>query len=102
MRPLGHDARGPAMKLSDFGEDFTWGVASAAFQIEGSPTADGKAPSIWDEMVRTGRIKGHGGDQGIHFYDRWREDIDLIGSLGFQANRISLSWPRLMGTGREK
>ena len=88
------------MRLTDFGDDFTWGVASAAFQIEGSPTADGKAPSIWDEMVRLGRIAGEGGDQGIRFHDCWEADLDLIAELGFRANRISLSWPRLMGDGR--
>ena len=89
------------MKRSDFGDDFTWGVASASFQIEGAPDADGKAPSIWDELNRTGRIAGEGGDQGIDFYNRYPEDIDLIKGFGFGANRISLSWPRLMGTGRE-
>jgi len=46
------------VKRSDFGDDFTWGVASAAFQIEGAPSADGKAPSIWDELTRTGKIAG--------------------------------------------
>lgn len=89
------------MRRSDFGEDFTWGVASAAFQIEGAPDADGKKSSIWDEMARTGRIAGDGGDAGIDFYHRYPEDIDLIAGLGFGANRISLSWPRLMGNGRE-
>ena len=90
------------MKRSDFGDDFTWGVASAAFQIEGAPAADGKAPSIWDELTRTGKIAGEGGDQGIDFYNRYPEDIEMIKDLGFGANRISLSWPRLMGTGRER
>ncbi len=89
------------MRTSDFGDDFTWGVASASFQIEGAPNADGKAPSIWDEMVRTGRVKGAGGDQGIGFHERYPEDLDLIASLGFAANRLSLSWPRLMGEGRD-
>jgi beta-glucosidase len=88
------------MKRSDFGEDFLWGVASASFQIEGAPTADGKRPSIWDEMARIGRVPGEGADQGIRFYDRWEEDLELIASLGFKANRISVSWPRLLGDGR--
>jgi beta-glucosidase len=51
------------MQRTDFGDDFTWGVASASFQIEGAPSADGKRPSIWDEMVRIGRVAGEGGDQ---------------------------------------
>lgn len=89
------------MQRSDFGDDFTWGVASASFQIEGAPTADGKKPSIWDDLVRRGKVRGEGGDQGIRFYDRWESDLDLISDLGFEANRISLSWPRLMGNGRD-
>lgn len=92
-RPRGDLDRG------DFGEDFTWGVASAAFQVEGAPDVDGKAPSVWDDLVRRGRIPGPGADRGIGFYDRYREDQELIASLGFGANRISLSWPRLMGDG---
>lgn len=83
-----------------FGDDFTWGVASAAFQVEGAPDADGKAPSIWDDLARRGKIPGVGADQGIRYYDRYKEDHELIASLGFGANRISLSWPRLMGNGR--
>lgn len=89
------------MQRADFGDDFTWGVASASFQIEGAPHADGKRPSIWDEMVRLDRVAGQGGDQGIQFYDRYPEDLALISELGFDANRISLSWPRLMGDGRD-
>ncbi|MBX3284709.1 MAG: family 1 glycosylhydrolase [Actinobacteria bacterium] len=89
------------MQRADFGDDFTWGVASASFQIEGAPTADGKKPSIWDEMVRLGRVAGEGGDQGIQFHDRYEDDLALIHELGFDANRISLSWPRLMGNGRD-
>ncbi len=89
------------MQRSDFGDDFTWGVASASFQIEGAPSAGGKRPSIWDEMVRLGRVAGEGGDQGIQFYDRYEDDLALIHELGFAANRISLSWPRLMGDGRD-
>ena len=79
------------MRASDFGSDFVWGVASAAFQIEGAPDVDGKQPSVWDEMARTGRIAGEGGADGIDFYHRYNEDIDLISSLGFGANRISLN-----------
>ena len=44
--------------LTALGDDFTWGVATAAYQIEGSPTADGKGPSIWDTF--THRRDRHG------------------------------------------
>src|SRR6185503_3683210 len=88
------------MKASDFGAQFTWGVASAAFQIEGAWDADGKAPSVWDEVAHRGRMEGGPvSDQAIDFYHRYAEDIALIASLGFKANRLSLSWPRLLGDG---
>lgn len=89
------------MRRSDFGDDFTWGVASAAFQIEGAPDADGKRPSVWDDLGRRGRIAGGTvGDLAIDFYHRWARDLDLIRSLGFRANRLSISWPRVFGDGR--
>jgi beta-glucosidase len=43
---------------ADFGDDFAWGVASAAYQIEGAWNKDGKGPSIWDEFTRLkGKIR---------------------------------------------
>lgn len=89
-----------ALRRSDFGEDFTWGVASAAFQVEGAADTDGKAPSVWDEADRQGRIRGGGGRLGIDAYHRLDADLDLIADLGVGANRFSVSWPRVFGTGR--
>lgn len=89
------------LRRSDFGDDFTWGVASAAFQIEGGHEADGKRPSVWDEAGRRGRIRG--GDVGnlaIDAFHRYEEDLDLIAELGVNANRFSISWPRVFGDGR--
>jgi beta-glucosidase len=89
------------MRRSDFGPDFTWGVASAAFQIEGAWAADGKRPSVWDEAGRRGRIRGGAvGDDAIDFYHRYEDDLDLIAGLGVDANRFSISWPRVLGDGR--
>jgi beta-glucosidase len=89
------------MKASDFGEDFTWGVASAAFQIEGAWDVDGKRPSVWDEAGRRGRIRGGPvGNDAIDFYHRYAGDLDLISGLGVDANRFSISWPRVFGDGR--
>jgi beta-glucosidase len=88
------------MRASDFGANFTWGAASAAFQVEGAWNADGKAPSVWDEAGRRGRIEGgRVGDDAIDFYHRYAEDIALVASLGFTAKRFSLSWPRILGDG---
>jgi beta-glucosidase len=89
------------MRRDDFGADFIFGVASAAFQIEGAWDADGKAPSVWDEAGRRGRLRGgRVGDDAIDAYHRWPEDWDLIAALGVDANRFSISWPRVMGDGR--
>ncbi len=88
------------MRAADFGTDFTWGVASAAWQVEGAWDLHGKRPSVWDEAGRRGRIAGgRVGDDAIDFYHRYPEDIALIKELGFGANRFSISWPRIMGDG---
>ena len=89
------------LRRSDFGDDFTWGVASAAFQVEGAWDVDGKRPSVWDEACLNGRVRGGTAClDGIDAYHRVDEDLDLIAGLGVAANRFSVSWPRLFGDGR--
>jgi beta-glucosidase len=85
-----------------FPKDFTWGAATAAFQIEGATTADGRGESIWDRFAHTpGRVhNGDTGDPACEHYYRWREDLDLIASLGLRAYRFSISWPRIQPNGR--
>jgi beta-glucosidase len=89
-------------KREDFGEDFTFGAASAAYQIEGGQT-DGRGPSIWDSFSATpGNVKnGDTGEVACDHYNRWGEDLDLIQEGGFDAYRFSFAWPRLIpdGTG---
>lgn len=91
----GTDGRFPA--------DFLWGAATAAFQVEGSTSADGRGVSIWDRLCRQpGRIKGgDDGDEACDHYRLWRQDLRLMGSLGLGAYRFSISWPRVIpeGTG---
>jgi beta-glucosidase len=79
----------------------TWGVATAAFQIEGSPTADGKGQSIWDTFSHTpGKIaEGATADVATDSYRRYRDDIALVRDLGFDAYRFSISWPRIQPDG---
>jgi beta-glucosidase len=88
----------------DFGEDFTWGVAHAAYQVEGAWDVDGKGPSIWDTFAhRDGKIRdGSTGDEACDFYRRYAADTALVRELGFDAQRFSVSWPRVLpeGTGR--
>jgi beta-glucosidase len=84
-----------------FPAEFLWGTATAAYQIEGSPDADGKGPSIWDTFAHTpGRIAaGATGDVACDHYVRWAEDVALMAGLGVNAYRFSVSWPRVLPTG---
>jgi beta-glucosidase len=86
-----------------FPPGFAWGVASASYQIEGAPKADGKGPSVWDMFCdKPGAIwGGQRGDVACDHYNRWQEDVALMRELGIPAYRLSLSWPRILpeGTG---
>ena len=76
--------------------DFTYGVATASFQIEGG--AKHRLPSIWDNFCDTqGKIAdGSNGEIACDHFTHWRQDINLIESLGVDAYRLSISWPRVM------
>jgi beta-glucosidase len=80
-----------------FPSTFWWGAATAAYQIEGSVSADGRTPSIWDTFAsQPGRIDG--GDTGATstaHYLRYREDVKLMAELGLSAYRFSVAWPRV-------
>jgi beta-glucosidase len=85
-----------------FPEGFTWGAATAAYQVEGAASADGKGPSVWDVFSHTPR-KVRGGDTGdiaCDSYHRYREDVALLASLGLNSYRFSVSWPRVQPGGR--
>jgi beta-glucosidase len=85
-----------------FPDGFLWGAATAAYQIEGAPDADGKGPSIWDTFSHTPGKVYHGdtGDVACDSYNRYPEDIELLKRLGAGAYRFSLSWPRIQADGR--
>ncbi|MCG6896047.1 MAG: beta-glucosidase [Thiocapsa sp.] len=82
----------------EFPEHLIWGAATAAFQIEGSPSADGKAESIWDRFTaRPGRIRdGSDARVACDHYRRYPEDLALMADLGLGAYRFSVSWPRVI------
>jgi len=84
-----------------FTKDFAFGAATAAFQIEGAPSADGKGPSIWDVFSKTpGKIRnGDTADVACDHYHRMKEDVALMKSLALTAYRFSLSWPRILPDG---
>jgi beta-glucosidase len=89
--------------LAKLPPDFTWGVATAAYQIEGGAADGGRAPSIWDTFSRVpGAIdNGDTGDVACDHYHRWPEDVALVRRLGVPAYRFSVAWPRVVpgGTG---
>jgi beta-glucosidase len=86
-----------------FPNNFVWGAATSAFQIEGAARSDGKGPSIWDEFCRIpGAIAdGSNADVACDHYHRLEADLDLLADLGVNAYRFSISWPRVqpLGTG---
>ncbi|MCC5804882.1 MAG: beta-glucosidase [Opitutales bacterium] len=92
------------MENKGFGENFTWGCATASYQIEGAAREDGKGPSIWDMMCRwEGKIFNRDtGDTACDHYHRYAEDVGIMRDLGLGAYRFSISWPRVLpeGTGR--
>ncbi len=87
-----------------FPSNFLWGAATAAYQVEGSPLADGAGPSIWHRFSHTpGRIhNGDTGDVACDHYRRFREDVALMKELGLGAYRFSIAWGRVLpeGTGQ--
>ncbi|MCX7715301.1 MAG: GH1 family beta-glucosidase [Clostridia bacterium] len=85
-----------------FGEDFKWGVATAAFQIEGG--YEDRGDTIWDMFCRKdGAVQfGHDGKVACDHYNRYKEDIKIMKEIGVDAYRFSISWSRLMPDGLGK
>ncbi|KAJ8509392.1 hypothetical protein ONZ45_g8418 [Pleurotus djamor] len=81
--------------------EFIWGLATAAYQIEGSTAAGGRGPSIWDTFAaQPGKTAdGKSGDEATDSYRRWKEDIALLKSYGVKAYRFSVSWSRIIPLG---
>ena len=92
--------RGEAGALA-FPPGFTWGAATAAYQIEGSTSADGRGPSVWDTFSHTpGKVRGGDtGDTACDSYRRYPEDADLLRSVGLSSYRFSIAWPRVFPSG---
>ena len=85
-----------------FPTGFTWGAATAAYQIEGAAGEDGRGESIWDRFCAAGG-KVRNGDSGAvacDFYHLYRDDVELMRELGLNGFRLSVSWPRIVPQGR--
>lgn len=90
--------------MKQFPEDFLWGAATAAYQIEGAWDQDGKGPSIWDTFShKPYRVFNQDtGDVACDHYNRMPEDVALMKSLGLKSYRFSISWPRVIPNGTGK
>jgi len=84
-----------------FPNDFVWGTATSAYQIEGAAKEGGRGPSIWDQFCNvSGNIEnGDNGDIACDHYNRFEEDIELMAEMGVKAYRFSISWSRILPDG---
>ena len=84
-----------------FSENFVWGAATSAYQIEGAVKEDGKGEHIWDVYVKEpGHIYGgHNGNSACDHYHRFREDVSIMKEIGIMAYRFSIDWSRVLPEG---
>jgi len=90
-----------ATSTRQFPKDFLWGSATASYQVEGAAKEDGRAPSIWDTFSHTpGKtVDNATGDVADDHYHRYKEDVQLMKSLGVKSYRFSIAWPRVFPNG---
>ncbi len=86
---------------NDFGDNFKWGVSTAAYQIEGAHNIEGKGFSIWDEFSKKKKkiFNGENGNIACDFYAHYADDIALIYKLNIPNYRFSISWSRILPHG---
>jgi beta-glucosidase len=84
-----------------FPDDFVWGTATSAYQIEGSPTADGAGRSIWHRFSHTpgNTWLDETGDVACEHYRRYKDDVAIMAELGANAYRFSIAWARIFPAG---
>ena len=89
------------MKTVSFPPGFSWGTATASYQVEGAWQEDGKGESIWDRFSHTeGTIlNGNTGDIACDQYHRYKEDVAIMKELGMRGYRFSIAWPRVFPNG---
>jgi beta-glucosidase len=83
-------------------EGFRFGVATAAYQVEGAAHEDGRGESIWDRFcaIPGAVVNGDNGDVACDHYHRWESDLDLMAALNIESYRFSIAWPRVQPDGR--
>ncbi|KAL0328038.1 UNVERIFIED_CONTAM: Raucaffricine-O-beta-D-glucosidase [Sesamum calycinum] len=88
---------------NDFPSDFVFGTGTSAYQVEGGAAKGGRGLSVWDVYtLRTpGKIvDGSNGNVAVDMYTKYKEDIKMMKSMGFDAYRFSISWPRILPGGK--
>jgi beta-glucosidase len=85
----------------EFPRDFLWGTATASYQVEGAVKEDGRGPSIWDTFSHTpGKVVDNAnGDVADDHYHLYKQDVQLMRSLGVKTYRFSVAWPRVFPQG---
>lgn len=88
-------------RVNDFPKGFSWGTATAAYQIEGAALTNGRGSCIWDDLAKIpGRIaNGDTADVADDFYHKFKEDVAMMKSLGLKNFRMSISWTRVLPKG---
>ena len=87
--------------MNKFPQDFIFGGATAAYQVEGATREDGRGPCVWDDyMNRPG--SRFNGDMASDFYHKYREDLQMAHDFGVNGIRISISWTRILPEGKGK
>lgn len=90
--------------MANFPDDFIWGTATSAFQIEGATNTDGRGLTIWDTFCKTpGNVaNGDNGDVANDHYNRFKDDVKLMKDLGLDSYRFSFAWSRIFPDGSTK
>ncbi|KAK7373946.1 hypothetical protein VNO80_07368 [Phaseolus coccineus] len=87
-----------ALSRDEFPPDFVFGASASAYQVEGAANEDGRKPSIWDTFSQSGNGGMYSGDGNVACdqYHKYKEDVQLMGNMGLEAHRFSISWSRII------
>ncbi|CAI9111771.1 OLC1v1012085C2 [Oldenlandia corymbosa var. corymbosa] len=99
---LGHGLLPSHYSRKDFGDDFYFGPSSSSFQIEGGHRRDGRRRNIFDTFAEKNRLFDQYGEDAINHREHFKADVDLIKQMGFNSYRFSISWSRILPTGKKE